>query len=139
MHTNFKLSASPGFLGLVDSAGNVVSAFSVYPQQYPDVSYGRDLLDPSLLGYFTNASPGTANPNRGIGFGPEVQFSRAGGTFVNDFELVLSATGTNWDIRYEWVTTNLAYGTPALTNIPTSASPLYTAPIAITNAAAQMT
>ena len=60
LHTNFKLSSSPGYLGLFDPAGNVVSAFSpTYPQQYTDISYGRDRLDPTLLGYFTNATPGT--------------------------------------------------------------------------------
>jgi len=134
LHTNFKLSASPGFLGLVDSVGNVISAFTpVYPQQYTDVSYGRDRLDPSLLGYFTNATPGTANTNRGAGFGPEVQFSRAAGTFVTDFALALTAADTNCDIRYELVTTNLAYGITAITNLPTSNSPLYSAPITINN------
>ena len=62
LHTNFKLSSSPGYLGLYDSAGNVISAFNpTYPQQYTDISYGRDLLDPTLVGYFTNATPGAAN------------------------------------------------------------------------------
>jgi hypothetical protein len=134
LHTNFKLSSSPSYLALADAAGNIISAFTpAYPQQYTDVSYGRDRLDPSLLGYYTNATPGVANATRGAGFGPDVQFSRASGTFLTDFSLVLSTTDTNWDIRYEVVTTNLAYGTPAITNIPTAASALYTAPIPITN------
>src|SRR6185369_5154678 len=43
LHTNFKLSSSPGYLALVDPAGNVISAFTPrYRQQYTDVSYGRD-------------------------------------------------------------------------------------------------
>jgi hypothetical protein len=132
LHTNFKLSSSPGYLGLYDSAGNVISAFNpTYPQQYTDISYGRDRLDPTLVGYFTNATPGAANATRGAGFGPDVQFSRAGGTFLSSFLLTLSVTDTNSDIHYELVTTNLAYGTAAITNIPTSTSPLYTGPIAI--------
>jgi len=136
LHTNFKLSSSSAFLALADAVGNVVSSFTpTYPQQYTDVSYGRDRLDSSLLGYFTNATPGTANANRGDGFGPEVQFSREGGTFLTDFSLVLSTADTNCDIRYELITTNLAYGTPAVTNIPTAASPLYTSPISINNTA----
>ena len=132
LHANFKLSSSPGYLGLFDPAGNVISAFSpTYPQQYTDISYGRDRLDPTLVGYFTNATPGAANATRGAGFGPDVQFSRAGGTFLSSFLLTLSTTDTNSDIRYELVTTNLAYGTAAITNIPTATSPLYTAPIPI--------
>jgi hypothetical protein len=136
LHTSFKLSSSPAFLGLFDAAGNVISAFSpTYPQQYTDISYGRDRLDPTLLGYFTNATPGAANATTGPGFGPDVQFSRAGGTFLNSFSLTLTTTDTNSDIRYVLVTTNLAYGTAAITNIPTAASPLYAAPIQITNTA----
>jgi hypothetical protein len=136
LHTNFKLSPSPSYLALVDAAGNVISSFApAYPQQFTDVSYGRDRFDPSLLGYFTNATPAAANANRGAGFGPEVQFSRASGPFLTDFSLVLTASDTNCDIHYELVTTNLAYGTVAVTNIPTQSSPLYTAPIAINNSA----
>lgn len=136
LHTNFRLSASPAFLALADAAGNVISSFTPsYPQQYTDVSYGRDRLDPSLLGYFTNATPGITNATRGAGFGPEVLFSRAGGVFVTNFSLVLSCADTNWDIRYELISTNLAYGTPAVTNVPTAASPLYTGPISLTNTA----
>jgi hypothetical protein len=134
LHTNFRLASSPSFLALVDASGLVVSSFSpTYPQQFTDISFGRDRLDASLLGYFTNATPGSANSNRGAGFGPEVQFSRAGGTFQQDFSLALSATDTKYDIRYELITTNLAYGTPAVTNIPTASSPLYTSPLSINN------
>ena len=53
LHTSFKLSSSPGYLGLFDPAGNVISAFSpTYPQQYTDISYGRDRLDPTLARLF---------------------------------------------------------------------------------------
>ena len=101
----------------------------------PTFSYGRDRLDPTLVGYFTNATPGAANATRGAGFGPDVQFSRASGTFLSSFPLVLSTSDTNSDIRYMLVSTNLTYGTPAMTNIPTATSPLYTGPIQITNTA----
>ncbi len=133
LHTDFKLSASSGYLALLDAADNVISAFSpTYPQQYTDISYGRDRLDPTLLGYFTNATPGAANATGGTGFGPKVQFSRASGTFLADFLLELSTGDTNSDIRYVLVSTNLAYGTPAITNIPTATSSLYMSPIPIT-------
>ena len=134
LHTNFKLSSSPGYLALFDPAGNLISGFSpTYPQQYTDVSYGRDQLDPSLIGYYTNPTPGAANTTQGAGFGPEVIFSRVSGTFVTDFSLALSTTDTNCDIHYLLIGTNLAYGTPAVTNIPTASSPIYTTPLLINN------
>ncbi len=134
LHTSFKLSSSPSFLALVDAQTNIVSSFTPsYPQQYEDVSFGRDRLDPSLLGYFTNATPRAANATQGVGFGPEVQFSRVSGTFFTDFTVTLSTPDPNWDIRYVPVSTNLAYGTAAATNIPTSTSTLYTGPIPVNN------
>jgi hypothetical protein len=134
LHTSFKLSSSPSYLALVDCYGNVASAFGLaYPQQYTDVSYGRDRLDPSLVGYFTNATSGAANTASGAGFGADVLFSRAGGTFLSGFSLALSTTDTNSDIRYVLVTNNVTSGAIAITNIPTAASLLYTGPILINN------
>ena len=130
LHTNFKLSAGSSYLALVDPATNIVSAFSpLYPPQYTDVSYGRDLLEPALTGYFTNTTPEAANAVRGEGFGPEVRFSRAGGTFIAPFWLELSTPTPEWDIRYVLVTNNVPSGSLAITNIPTLSSPLYIAPI----------
>ncbi len=134
LHTNFKLSSSPSYLALVDPGGSVVSSFSpAYPAQYTDISYGRDRLDLSVLGYFTNSTPGAPNATTGPGFGPGVHFSRASGTFQSNFSLVLSTDDTNSDIRYVLISTNLAYGTPAVTNIPTASSTLYTGPIVVNN------
>jgi hypothetical protein len=133
LHTSFKLSSAPSFLALVDSATNVVSTFSPsYPQQYPDVSYGRDRLEPTLTGYFTDSTPGAANSNLGVGFGPQVDFSRVGGTFQTNFNLALSCADTNFDIRYIFVATNTTFGASAF---PTTNSPLYTATLLVSNTA----
>ena len=135
LHTNFKLGSGSGFLGLVDTGGVVVSAFSpTYPGQFTDVSYGRDRLDPSLTGYFTNSTPGAANSTRGTGFGPEVQFSLAGGVFTNDIWLTLTTSDSS-DIRYVIVTSNVPSGSLAITNIPLATSPLYTTPLLLNNTA----
>jgi hypothetical protein len=132
LHTGFKLSSSASYLALLDNATNIISAFSpAYPIQYTDVSYGRDRLDPTLLGYFSTPTPGAANTTRGAGFGPDVLFSRRGGAFLNDFSLTLSTADTNSVIRYILLTTNVASGAAAATNIPTSTSTLYTGPITI--------
>lgn len=135
LHTNFRLSASPGFLALTDPAGAILSAFApTYPAQTADISYGRDRLQPELLGYFTQTTPGAPNATTGAGFGPEVAASRVSGTFVNPFTLALSVPdAANWDIRYLLITTNVPATQPPATNIPTATSPLYTGPLTVTN------
>jgi hypothetical protein len=132
LHTNFKLDKADGnFLALVYSDGaTVLSSFSPYPQQYDDVSYGRDRLDPSLVGYFTTPTPKASNSTIGAGFGPEVQFSMVSGTFRQPFTLSLSTADPNMVIRYLLVTNAVS---ARVTNVPSANSPLYTGPITINN------
>ena len=130
LHTSFKLSKGAGnYLGLVYLDGStLISGFWPYPQQYTDVSYGRDRLDPSLVGYFTNATPGAANATLGPGIGPEVQFSVVSRTFTQPFTVALSTADPTAVIRYVKVTTG---SLAAVTNIPTASSTLYTGPLTI--------
>ena len=122
LHTNFKLASSGGYLALVSPATNVISEFVLYPAQTADISYGRVEGEPQVVGYFTRPTPGTVNAISGTGFAPEVQFSRAGGPFLTNFDLVLSAANTNITIRYTLDGT-----------MPTNSSPVYTAPITVVN------
>lgn len=135
LHTNFRLSASPAFLALTDPEGQIISAFTpTYPAQSTDISYGRDRLDASLLGYFTQPTPGAPNATSGSGFGPPITASRVSGTFLEPFSLTLSVPDpTAWEIRYLLIATNVPSSSPAPTNIPTATSPLYTSPLTITN------
>lgn len=135
LHTNFRLSASPGYLGLYAANGTLISAFSPnYPQQYTDISYGRDRLEPDRLGYFSQPTPGAPNATSGAGFGPEIRASRVPGTFLSPFSLELTVPDPGqWEIRYLLITTNVPATQPAPTNVPTASSPLYTGPIPITN------
>jgi len=71
-----------------------------------------------LVGYFLNATPGAPNATRGAGFAPDVQFSRVGGTFVSAFNLVLSTTDTNSEIRYVFLTSNVPQGRRLLPTSP---------------------
>jgi hypothetical protein len=132
LHTSFRLDKAAGsFLALVYSDGtNVVSAFSLYPQQYDNVSFGRDRLEPALVGYFTTPTPGAANAAAGAGFAPEVRFSVSSRTFQQAFRLALSTDDTNALIRYFLVTNGT---TAAMTNVPNSSSPLYTEPLTISS------
>jgi hypothetical protein len=133
LHTNFKLSKSAGsYLALVDPLRTVVSSFGTnlvqagllapYPAQQTDISFGRDRVDPNLVGYFVTPTPGAQNATSGTGFAPEPTLSLESGVYTNaSLSLVITAApGTT--VRY---TTN---GTA-----PTNTSPAYTAPIVIAN------
>jgi hypothetical protein len=126
-HTNFKLSGGGEYLALIDPLGAVASEFSpAYPRQHEDVSYGRDAGDFSLLLYFPIATPGARNASGGAGFAPEVQFSRASGTFPSGQNLVLtlSSPSSNATIYY-------TLGT----NVPGTGTLRYTNAISIRNSA----
>jgi hypothetical protein len=70
LHTSFSLDADGEYLALVASNGTtVVSSFgTAFPNQYPDVSYGRQTSgsNPTLrtnqAGYLISHTPGAANP-----------------------------------------------------------------------------
>jgi hypothetical protein len=98
LHTNFKLAASGEYLGLVDPADSVVSEFApAYPNQFTDVSYGRDVGDSTLLIYYQQPTPGGRNVSGGTGFAPQVIFSQQSGTFPfnQPFPLTLSTFSSN--------------------------------------------
>lgn len=123
LHTNFKLeNDAGGYLALVDAGGQVVSEFKAYPQQHDDIAYGRDRLDPSLVGYFPQPTPGSANAVGGPGFAPDVDFSVKGGCFSTPFELTLTAAQPAALIYYTLDG-----------SAPTNTSTLYTGPISVTN------
>jgi len=69
LHTSFSLDADGEYLALVASNGTtVVSSFgATYPEQYPDISYGRQTsgTNPTLrtnqAGYLVSHTPGAAN------------------------------------------------------------------------------
>lgn len=125
LHTNFKLSATGEYLALSDPAGNPVSEFTpVFPAQLPDVSFGRDRVAPDSVGFNSVPTPGDPNTPAGWGAAPPVQFSKAGGSFINPFSLQLTTTTNNAVIRYTLDGT-----------LPTSASAAYSSPIAVSGSA----
>lgn len=126
LHTNFKLDAGGEYLGLVNAAGDVVSAFAPkYPAQSVDVSYGRAGGAPQIVGYFDKPTPGAANSASGSGYAPGVEISRPSGTYAGSITVSLRmlATDTNAVIRF---TTN--------NTLPGATSPVYAGPLTFTTA-----
>ena len=122
LHTNFKLSASGGYLALVrPDERTVASEFAPkYPPQLQDISYGRNSDQPGVVGFSVEATPGAPNSAQGDGFASPVVFSRESGTFVDPFVIEMSAPPGS---VIHYTTT---------TNLPTLASPVYAGPIRIT-------
>jgi hypothetical protein len=106
LHTNFALSATGEYLGLVKPDGATVAfAYTpAFPAQDVDVSYGvggRDASGNLEFGYFPTPTPGSANPALSVTalLGP-VAFSREPGPFSSSFNLRLSGATGNQVIRY---------------------------------------
>ena len=101
LHTNFKIAKSGGFIALVNPQTNIVSSFNPYPAQQTDVSYGRDRVDPSLVGFFATPTPGAQNSTTGAGFTSEPAFSLQTGIYTNSsLTLTLSNPAGAGTIRY---------------------------------------
>jgi hypothetical protein len=123
LHTSFRLGNNAGgFLALVDPQTNIVSAFNPYPAQFDDTSYGRDRVDPDIVGYFQTPTPGAANSTTGSGFAAEPGFSLETGIYTNSSLTLTMTAPAGATIRYT------RDGT-----IPTSLSLLYTNPITFNN------
>ena len=123
LHTSFSLHPAGGFLALVNPATNIISEIT-FPKISAGASFGSVRGEPAWRGLFAKPTPGKANTSRGAGFAPEVFFSRPGGTFTNDFTLQLTTPATNALIRYT-----------RDGSLPGSNSPVYAAPLWITNTA----
>ena len=65
--TNFNLSATSGYVALVEPDGKTVMSAYSYGLQYPDISYGvtepTNASEAPQVGYFTVSTPGAANGN----------------------------------------------------------------------------
>ncbi|MHA3773562.1 DUF7453 family protein [Verrucomicrobiota bacterium sgz303538] len=125
LHTSFQLNPAGGNLQLLRGDSSVASSFTAYPAQTPDVSYGRDAAQQTLVGYYTSPTPENPNNYSGTGVAGKVAFSVASRTFTSasTFQVALSEVTPipGAQIRY---TLN---GT-----IPLSTSSLYTGPINVT-------
>jgi len=125
LHTNFSLAKGGEFLALT-WRGQVVSGFvPSFPPQTGDVSYGYAASGSSTLVFMRGPTPGAANdPASALPEG--VIVSPPGGTFSGSFQMTLVTATAGAVIYYSLDGT-----------LPTPASPVYTAPVAV-NATTQL-
>ncbi len=125
LHTNFKLSKNAGsFLALVGPGGSIISSFSgvTYPAQQANVSFGRDRVDPNILGYFIVPTPGAQNATSGTGFAPAPTLSLESGVYTNTSMSLVITVPSGTTVRY---TTD--------GSAPTNTSTAYAGPITLQN------
>jgi len=121
LHTNFGLSNNGEFLALVrvdfdenPPETNIVSAFSpAYPAQQADISFGRDIINPDLVGYYDVPTPGEPNGTSGSGITPMPIVSPLGGVYTQA-SLAVSITSAVGTIRYTTDGTTPTETSPAL-------------------------
>jgi CotH kinase protein/Lamin Tail Domain len=152
--TNFNLSASGGYVALVESDGKTVASSYTFPAQYPDVSYGvsqpTSSTEAPQVGFFQKATPGAPNGNytnilladtAAIASGTQVfaALNNSGtdaptnsGTFTGTTSATLTGAGTGEHLRYVFAP-NAVAGSPAGNPIapPTAAATEYTGAITI--------
>ncbi len=122
LHTSFKLQKEAGgYIALVNAQTNIVSAFSNYPAQSTDVAYGRDRVDPNLVGYMTPPTPGAQNTLGGSGFMASPVFSANSGVYTNaSLSVTIANPNGSGTIRY---TTDAS--------LPTTNSTVYSGPLVL--------
>ncbi len=131
LHTNFTIPAAGGTLTLLRSTGSTASQHSAYPQQQPNVSWGRDDTDAStiatLVGRYTTPSPGERNNYSGPGVAGKVVIDKQSQAFTGSIVVTLSQASPDpaAQIRYTVSTTGA---------MPTVNSPIYTAPVTLASA-----
>lgn len=138
LHLNFTLStAAGGTLQLKNSANTNLSSFTSIPAQTNNVSYGRDEVDtatsPTLVGFYTNPTPGDRNNYSGSGVAGKVLIDKSSRAFTTaasaigplSVTLSLATPDPNAVIRYT-ITSNQNPN-----NLPTASSTAYAGPITI--------
>lgn len=118
LHTNFKLSSSGEYLGIIEPTGVVSHAYTpLFPVQKQDVSYG---MYHNQEVYFTTPTPGAENVASDLPFAPNFSVSR--GYYDAPVDVTLTVPGGQGSVYY---TTNGMR--PTKTN-----ATLYTNPVHIT-------
>ncbi|HZZ20855.1 MAG TPA: CotH kinase family protein [Opitutaceae bacterium] len=133
--TNFNISASGGYLALVESDGATIASYYTFPVQYTDVSYGVSQpaagAEAAQTGLFRAATPGATNGDHtNIILGDMATLSAPPGLFTGSTSVTIGGAASGEHIRYVLVPSSTAGANiPA----PTAASPQYTGPLTISS------
>lgn len=135
LHTNFSLDASGEYLALVRADGSVAQEFApTYPAQQKDISYGItkfNSLGTNDIGFLATPTPGAPNSGTQVGVITEtVSFSRAPGSFTDEFTVELTGASSGQQIRYVIAAPSGTGGTVAE---PTATSSRYNGPITVSS------
>ena len=101
-HCNFSLSAGGEYLAIVRPNGTSIDdSFALsFPEQFTDISYGRD-PGTNLLQFYDITTPGEANGSTGYpGVVKDTNFSDDRGMYSSPFQLVISSDTPEATIRY---------------------------------------
>jgi hypothetical protein len=121
LHTNFRLSSKGGYLALVRPDGvTVASEFKDYPEQFSDVSYGLSSDQSGAPVYLNIPTPRVGNTPGFPSRAGKVSYSRPGGLFVETFNVTLTSTHPDGQIRYTLDG-----------SVPTESSALYETPLRV--------
>lgn len=122
LHTNFQLDGGGGYLALVQADGaTIVHAYSDYPQQRYNVSYG--INNASAVRYFSPPTPGAANGTGYLDLVADTEFSVTRGFYSTPFTVAVTSPTVGASIYW---TTNGSIPSP--TN-----GTLYTSPVPVAN------
>ena len=126
LHTNFQLDGGGEYLALVAPNGTtVLSQFSPFPRQNPDVSYGLPVANTNTVGdgYRLLRTPTPGAPNNSRWIVGDTNFSKDRGFYTSSFTVSLSTqTFGGAQIRYTLdgtpptATTGTVYTTPITIN-----------------------
>lgn len=122
LHTSFKLTQTKGeYFVIANPSGSILDSTKLFITQ-ANHSYGRVTDGANTWGVFSTPTPNAANSNAFAGYATKPVFSVAPGFYNTAQTVSLSSPDINVQIRY---TTDGSQ--------PTAASPLYSAPINISN------
>ena len=130
LHTNFSLSKSGEYLGLIRPDGTVASEYgpegTPFPVQSDDISYGQH-PNTSEVVFFDTPTPGAENDEDGIARVAALEVSPGRGLYQTAQQVVLASATPGATIYYT------SDGSPPLTGAgsPTATASLYAGPIAV--------
>lgn len=100
LHATFKLDAGGEEIGLFDTDGVTLIDRVVFPEQSPDISYGRFPDAEESWRFFITASPEARNSGAYAGHVEAVQFSHQRGFYDTPFEVTIATETEGATIYY---------------------------------------